>query len=429
MPHPPLAIGTYGSINTKRQKNGSWRASTRFRDGDGITRPVQAMGPTKPRAVAALKKRLTERRHASRPGADLTLDTKLSDLADLWLAELEFENRATPQTIDYYRSHIHVARKRGREDTVKINTSLGGLHIREATTQRLDAYLKEVARTWPSKARAHRVVLTGMMGLAVRHDVIRHNPVLNVARLPRNTQRPRAADLPTLHALREQLETWVSGSDTPGTLARTRGRPRSRIVLDVADVLLGTGARIGEALAIRWQDLDLEADVPRVTIRGTIVRITNQDGVLRPIRQEWTKTQAGYRSVVLPRFVVEALRRRETVAVDNALDLVFTTRSGTIYDPHNFRRSWRSARGTKFDWVTPKTFRKTVATLIAHEYGPGHAAHQLGHADDGTTAKRHYIDTPHEVADFTGLLNRTRSTRVESVSEVENQRRRSRTEP
>ncbi|MFD9547913.1 tyrosine-type recombinase/integrase [Nocardia salmonicida] len=407
MPNPPLAIGTYGAINTKRQNNGSWRASTRYRDDDGATRTVQAFGPTKPRAVAALKDRLRERRHASNTGANLTLDTKLSDLADLWLAELEFENRATSQTIDYYRSHIHVANKRGRKDTVKINTSLGGLRIREATTTRLDAYLKEVARTWPSKARAHRVVLTGMMGLAVRHDVIRHNPVLNVARIPRNFQRPRAADLATLHALREQLETWVSGCAISGTPAHTRGPRRSRIVLDVADFLLGTGARVGEALAIRWQDLDLDAEVPRATICGTIVRITHEDGVLRPIRQEWTKTQAGYRSVVIPQFVVESLRRRETVAIANSLDLVFTGRGGAIYDPHNFRRSWRSARGNRFDWVTPRTFRKSVATLIANEYGASHAARQLGHADDGTIAHRHYIDTPHEVEDFTDLLSRS----------------------
>lgn len=144
---------------------------------------MQAFGPTKPRAVAALKDRLKERRHASNTGANLTLDTKLSDLADLWLAELEFENRAASQTIDYYRSHIHVANKRGRKDTVKINTSLGGLRPR-SHHHAPGRYLKEMARTWPSKAQAHKVVLTGMIGLAARHDVIRHNPVLNIAAIP-----------------------------------------------------------------------------------------------------------------------------------------------------------------------------------------------------------------------------------------------------
>jgi integrase len=39
----------------------------------------------------------------------------------------------------------------------------------------------------------------------------------------------------------------------------------------VVDLMLATGARIGEALAVRWQDLDLTGDRPVVTISGTIV--------------------------------------------------------------------------------------------------------------------------------------------------------------
>ncbi|MBF6422268.1 site-specific integrase [Nocardia farcinica] len=275
MPNPPLAIGTYGAIATKRQPNQRWRASTRYRDEDGITRPVQAFGPTKPSAISALKKRLNQRSEQGNRSPDLSPDTKLSDLAELWLAELRFERRTAPQTIEDYSRHIFPAQKRTREGTVKIGTSLGGLRIREATTSRLDNYLKQVALTSPSKARAHKVVLSGMLGLAVRRDVLRHNPVDNVARIPRATQRPRAADLPALRELRQQLETWVSGSAIPGTPAYARGPRRSRIVLDVADVLLGTGARVGEVLAIRWQDLDLDAQPPRVTICGMSAAMTS----------------------------------------------------------------------------------------------------------------------------------------------------------
>ena len=41
-------------------------------------------------------------------------------------------------------------------------------------------------------------------------------------------------------------------------------------VLDIVDIGLGTGVRIGELLAIRWQDIDLEAAQPTVTITGTL---------------------------------------------------------------------------------------------------------------------------------------------------------------
>ncbi|WP_378735294.1 hypothetical protein [Nocardia brasiliensis] len=69
------------------------------------------------------------------------------------------------------------------------------------------------------------------------------------------------------------------------------------------------------------------------------------------------------------------------------------------------------AAGTRpqFAWITGKTFRKTVATLIAAEYGPEQAASQLGHADDGVVARKHYIDKPHEAPDFTPALDRLAS--------------------
>ncbi|WP_280242970.1 hypothetical protein [Nocardia abscessus] len=63
-------------------------------------------------------------------------------------------------------------------------------------------------------------------------------------------------------------------------------------------------------------------------------------------------------------------------------------RDGGIWDPDNFNRQWRQARGEKFAWVTPKTFRKTVASLIANQYDPQAADQQLGHANDSVT-KRH----------------------------------------
>jgi hypothetical protein len=45
MARPPLPIGTYGSIGTERIGAG-YRAFTRFRDHDGVTRKVERNGAT-----------------------------------------------------------------------------------------------------------------------------------------------------------------------------------------------------------------------------------------------------------------------------------------------------------------------------------------------------------------------------------------------
>jgi integrase len=114
--------------------------------------------------------------------------------------------------------------------------------------------------------------------------------------------------------------------------------------------LLGTGARIGEILALRWEDLDLAAARPTVSVCGTIVYVQGKGF----FRQDWTKTDAGYRTVILPRFAVGMVMARKLTASDNSNDAIFTSRRGTSLSPQNVRRQWRQAR------ADTEPFRATV---------------------------------------------------------------------
>ncbi|MGW5312965.1 tyrosine-type recombinase/integrase [Nocardia thailandica] len=401
MPRAPLPIGAYGKITSRQQKNGSWRASTRYRDQDGITRPVHRFGSTRGRAESALRTALMAR-SGGQSESLITRETRLAELAELWLAEKALQQGVTQQTLDLYRREIDVSTdKRADPSAVKIKSALGGLRVREATTSRLDAHLKKiVAAGHREKARRQRVILSEMMRLAVRHDAIDRNPVREVADLPRERRTPRAADLDTLAELRAHLLAWVQGRDGDGDTGY-HGPRRNPRVLDVAEVELGTGPRPGEVLALRWRDVDLAAVPPTITFAGTIVRLKGA-GL---IRQPRTKSDAGFRTVLVPGFAAEALRRVRAHPVPSELDLVFPNRDGGIWDPHNFGRLWRQARGEQFAWVTAKTFRKTVASLIAEEYGLAAAARQLGHANE-TVTRRHYVDQPSTAPDFTAALDR-----------------------
>jgi integrase len=68
-------------------------------------------------------------------------------------------------------------------------------------------------------------------------------------------------------------------------------------------VMLGmaTGARLGELLALRWADVDLEAGTVRI---GHSRRIVNGR-----LKVKAPKSEAGYRSVCLGPTVAAALRR------------------------------------------------------------------------------------------------------------------------
>ncbi|MGI5521863.1 tyrosine-type recombinase/integrase [Micromonospora sp. CA-259024] len=169
--------------------------------------------------------------------------------------------------------------------------------------------------------------------------------------------------------------------------------------------MLATGARIGEILALRWEDLNLAAERPTLTICGTLVFVKGQGF----FRQPWTKSDAGWRMVVLPRFAVGMIMTRKLVAADNPHDAIFASRRGTWLSPNNVRRQWREARAdTDLAWVTPHTFRKTVATLIKEETNTKSAAAQLGHSSEEVTAT-YYIAKPAQAPDVSDILERLRT--------------------
>ncbi|MFC8383532.1 hypothetical protein [Nocardia sp. NPDC056952] len=108
---------------------------------------------------------------------------------------------------------------------------------------------------------------------------------------------------------------------------------------------------------------------------------------------------------MIPAFVANTLRRVQSEATPNKAGLGLPQPRRRNLGPFNFNRLWRRARGEKFAWVTPKTFHKTVATLIADEFGLQAAARQLGHANESVT-RRHYVDLPTQAPDFTTALDR-----------------------
>jgi integrase len=64
-------------------------------------------------------------------------------------------------------------------------------------------------------------------------------------------------------------------------------------------MLLATGLRVGEALAVTWDAVDLSAGT--VEVRGTVIRVKGRGLRIKPA----PKTRAGFRTLVLPSWAVE----------------------------------------------------------------------------------------------------------------------------
>lgn len=151
---------------------------------------------------------------------------------------------------------------------------------------------------------------------------------------------------------------------------------------------LGTGARRGEVLGVRWKDLDLEGGTVTVSRALSVV-----DGTARLLR---TKTSRIRRLSIGPS-VVDALHRRRGDqqtdraragdAWDNRWDLAFTTPSGRYLHPGSFSARFAElVRSLDVPTIRLHDLRHTHASRLLELGVPIKViSERLGHASITTT--------------------------------------------
>ena len=189
-----------------------------------------------------------------------------------------------------------------------------------------------------------------------------------------------------------KLDDTLDAADAARVLAAASGDRLEALAV----LVLAVGLRQGEALDLRWSDVDLDT------------------GVLRVVK---AKTAAGVRQVALPAFVVTCLRdhrqkqRAERMAapVWGDPDLVFTTTIGTRIHRRNALRWWHQL--TTRAKVGRRRFhasRHTAATLMLNNGVPLEVVSAtLGHAGLAITADVYAKVRPE--------LQRTAATAMENV--------------
>lgn len=356
---PATPPGTWGEVSAVQQPNGRWQAQLRVRLLDGQTRRIRANGTSKSAAVRAAKEKAAAAT-GTQDTDTLTTTSPVTALIEQYLDQLD----ATEGTKNTYR-----ATHRNH-----IEPGIGQLRLNEATTGRLDVFLRGLT---PGTWKSARALLSGAFRMATRYGLVTHNPVRDTTTPPSTRPEARALTVAEIHAVRA-MARYYTHAERSGPATRAVAFPW------LIDVLIGTGVRISDALRLQWADVNLAADPPTAIVRD--VKKGEQPRVIQ-----------------LPQIAADALRAQQR-ATRQVFPWVFPTGTGQAVSVSNAERWLRLAKQAweqrdrdagavepPVGWVTFHTFRKTVATVLSERVSLEAASQQLGHSDT-TITEHHYLD-------------------------------------
>jgi integrase len=350
-----------GEGGISRRKDGLYMARYTIQTATGAKRKA-VYGKTRKEAAEKLTKALADR------DMGLVLEGENRTLAaflDGWLdGTVKGSVKAT--TYESYERLIrcHIKPELGRH---KLKT-LAPDHVQALYQRKLDSGLA------PGTVRQIHSVLSRALDQAVKWGTVPRN-VCKATTPPK----PVAEEIKPLDA--EQARQ----------LLRTAGGERFEALYVLA---VTAGLRIGELLALRWQDVDLDASGPTLRVRRT--KSTAKSG---PV---FTTPKNGKgRSITLTRHAVEALKPHR--AAQNAerlkagslwqdYGLIFCTHGGRPLDSHNVAR-------TSFKPLLERAglpdirfhdLRHTCATLLlSRGHHPKLVQELLGHSSVALTLDRY----------------------------------------
>ena len=262
------------------------------------------------------------------------------DAAEAW--ERKHWERIGSKTAETYEAPLR-----------RIKDQFSGMDAEEVTAQAIQAFLSDLGKQEFSRrsVQMHRDILNMIFNNAIVEFGLRFNPCSAVA-VPRNLSATKR-ELPQDAA----IEAVKAGADKPFGL--------------FALVCLYAGLRRGEALALRYEDIDRGAKLIHVT--KAVEYVGNNPHVKPP------KTQAGVRDVPLLDPLAAAIP-------ENGTGLIFAREDGTALTKTQYRKRWTRYCEAIGHEITAHQLRHGYATIL-YEAGVADkdAQELLGHASIAVT--------------------------------------------
>ncbi len=280
-----------------------------------------------------------------------------------------------PATLAAYDTYVHryLIPLLGRHRIDKLT----GDHIEAAWTSLLEDGCPGKPGAKPLSATSVRqahAILSRSLKIAKQRQHLVHNPCEQVEK-----PSPRAPEMQVLTM--EQAQRVVKAARNHRNAARYT-------------VAFTLGLRQGEALGLRWEDIDLDRGI--LHVRHSLGRVKGKGIVLGEV-----KSKKGVRPIALPKPLLADLRAHRTAQNAERLaagtywhdgDFVFCQVNGKPYDAHADWRLWRERLAEA--QVPPARLhaaRHTAVTMLLAMGVPPHVVQEIaGHAKFSTTEA--YID-------------------------------------
>ena len=350
--------------SAKRDPNGTWRIQYRYTDWTGKKCKSQKRG------------------------------FKTKKEADEWVAHFKYQQSSDPSMPfrDFWKIYMEDMSKRLKETTIenkehiwrcKIEPYFGDLPINEITPSRIRRWQSEMIEKGfkPTYLKSINSQLSAVMNYAVRFYDLRSNPCMKAGSMGKG----RADERPywTLEefnkfsdAISNKHEAWMG-----------------------FQILFWTGIRVGELLALKVEDIDLENGL--IKIDESYTRLKSKDIISTP------KTENSIRTIVIHEELVEELREYMTRLYRlRPSSRLFAEKTKSFFE-HEMQRGIELSGVKK---ITVHCLRYSHASMLVEMgFSPIEIAKRFGHGKVTTTIETYChpsMDGQKKIADKLGERDR-----------------------
>lgn len=380
-----------------RRKDGKWvgQVTVGYKPDDG--KPIRKYTYTNTREEAARWIALTLATNLEKDAVIVPEDLILKGFLHNWLTTFKVHEVCSRTMELYYYSERH-----------HIVPALGSVPLDSLTPLKVQTFLYQLQAEKHLSQRTISLIrgtLIQMYDYAIEMGLAQNNPARN-AKLPRQ---PRRAGEGTGKA--------ISITQREAILKAAESDP---IMLPAITMLMFTGMRVGEMLALQWKHIDFQAKT--IAIRQSVTRELTFDAEGKTATMAdalgATKTRTSQRVLQAPDIVLARLREwmRYVSTLKGGLNVLtpegfvfLSTRTMGMRTYSGFRASYRhflERNGFGREGLNLHRYRHTYASmLLEQEINPKIVQKLLGHRDVSTTLGVYSHVVPEVFAGVTAAVN------------------------